>query len=70
MTKKEVLIRVTFSYKLTNNIRTSFYVRNLQEKDPMRYRRLALTRLLEIGYQRVDITKIEIMEWLNAKDKV
>jgi len=62
MTKKEVLIRVTFSYKLTNNIRTSFYVRNLQVEDLMHYRRLALTRLLEMGYQRVDITKIEIME--------
>lgn len=55
-------IRVTFSYKLTDNIRTTFEVRNLQEKDPMRYRRLALTRLLEMGYQRVDITNIEIME--------
>ena len=63
-------IRVTFSYKLTNNIRTTFEVRNLQEKDPMRYRRLALSRLLEMGYTRVDITNIEIMEWLNEKDKV
>ncbi len=57
-----IKIRVTFNYKLTNNIRTSFYVRNLQEKDPMRYRRLALSRLLEMGYRRVDITNIEIME--------
>lgn len=55
-------IRVTFSYKLTNNIRITFEVRNLQEKDPMRYRRLALSRLLEMGYTRVDITNIEIME--------
>ena len=66
----KIKIRVTFSYKLTNNIRTTFEVRNLQEKDPMRYRRLALTRLLEMGYTRVDITNIEIMEWLNGKDKV
>ena len=66
----KVKIRVTFSYKLTKNIRTTFVVKNLQEEDPMRYRRLALTELLKLGYTRVNLKKIEIMEWLNAKDKV
>ena len=57
-----IKIRVTFSYKLAYNIRTTFEVKDLQEEDPMRYRRLALTELLKLGYTRVNLIKIEIME--------